>query len=74
MISLTREFENVLLCLNVRFNHKPSWNPKYFPGRMAARGVRFIHIFTLMWEINHVLQQNVNKVSIEILTVLWQNS
>jgi len=23
MISLTREFENALLCLNVRFNHNP---------------------------------------------------
>jgi len=40
MISLTREFENALLYLNVRFNHKPSWNPRYFPARIAARGVQ----------------------------------
>jgi len=39
MISHTLEFENALFCLNVRFNHKLWWNVRFFPARMAARGV-----------------------------------
>jgi hypothetical protein len=65
MTSLTREFKNVLLCLNVRFNHKPYWNSRYNPGRMAVRGERFIHISMVMLEINHGLHWNINKINIE---------
>jgi hypothetical protein len=65
MISLTREFESALLCLNVRFNHKSSWNPRYFHARMAARGVLWIYISRLMWDINHWLQCNVNNINNE---------